>query len=315
VKHVRVPASSAAEGLATTVDEALELLDEFSPAAENALLRNETPSNLLDQCLELCTEYRGIPTEPIRMLHHLACSGGTLISKCIAAMPNTQLVSEVDPLSTLQDRQRPGPRFAPTDMIQLLRQSTRGAGDKLLIDVFLGDLERVRADAATAGQRLVLRDHAHSHFCSGPDVPVRPTLRDMVASRFPVRSLVTVRHPIDSFLAVKANRFVHFEPQTFDEYCKRHLAFLDAHEGVPLVRYEDFVEEPQEVMHRMCDLLELSFSDQFLDLFGIFKLTGDSGRSGEVIETRDRRPVDAATAEAVASSGTYQMLRDRLGYE
>ena len=35
----------------------------------------------------------------IHTVHHLACTGGTVISKCLAAMPKVALVSEVNPLN------------------------------------------------------------------------------------------------------------------------------------------------------------------------------------------------------------------------
>ena len=33
----------------------------------------------------------------LRTIHHLACTGGTVISKCLAAMPDVALISEVNP--------------------------------------------------------------------------------------------------------------------------------------------------------------------------------------------------------------------------
>ena len=44
-------------------------------------------------------------------------------------------------------------------------------------------------------------------------------------------------------------------PATFDEYCRRYLAFLDAYAGVPVVRYEDFVASPQRAIERVADFL------------------------------------------------------------
>ena len=35
----------------------------------------------------------------IRTIHHLACTGGTLISKCISSMPETALISEINPMN------------------------------------------------------------------------------------------------------------------------------------------------------------------------------------------------------------------------
>jgi hypothetical protein len=300
--------------LATTIDEALELLREFHSAGGASAVAHEPPASLLEQCLALCTEAASASPEPVRIVHHLACTGGTMISKCLAAMPNTQLVSEVDPLSTLQDKPN-GPRFAPTDMIQLARQSTRGASRQLLLEMFLGNLELMHRQAGRVGQRLVLRDHAHSHFCSGPDIQERPLFRSIVASRFPVVSLVTVRHPIDSFVALRTNKFMHFQPGTFDEYCRRHLAFLAAHASLPIVKYEAFVEAPQQAMREMCGILDLPYFDLFTEVFSVFRLTGDSGRKGDVIEVRPRRPLDAGLQEEIAASTHYARLQEVLDYE
>lgn len=314
MKRSGVAPSSAVDGLTTAVDEALDLLREFTQASQARTMENQPPASLLDQCLSLCNEYQASPREPVRTIHHLACSGGTLISKCLAAMPNTQIVSEVDPLSTMQHKASV-PRFAPTDMIQLVRQSTRGASAQLIVDLFLSNLELVHANAVRTGQRLVLRDHAHSHFCTGPGLPSRATLRAIVESRLPVASVVTVRNPVDSYLSLKRNGWVHFEPQTFDEYCRRYLAFLQAYEGVPVVKYEAFLETPQQVMQEICELLQLSFSEQFSDLFAVFRLTGDSGRKSDVIEVRPRLRVDPDMEQELSASTNYRQLQIKLEYE
>ena len=45
----------------------------------------------------------------LRSIHHLACTGGTLISKCIASMPDVALISEVNPMN------RFGQDFCPSN--------------------------------------------------------------------------------------------------------------------------------------------------------------------------------------------------------
>jgi hypothetical protein len=47
---------------------------------------------------------------------------------------------------------------------------------------------------------------------------------------------------------------------------------------MPIIRYEDFVHTPNEVMNNVCELLKIPFNDQFSDLFSAINLTGDSGR-------------------------------------
>ena len=56
----------------------------------------------------------------LRIIHHLACSGGTLISKCLSALPNVYLLSEVHPHTSLAlDVNKP--RYSPTDISSLAK--------------------------------------------------------------------------------------------------------------------------------------------------------------------------------------------------
>ena len=149
----------------------------------------------------------------------------------------------------------------------------------------------------------------------GNNIPVRPSLGDMLISKFPVRSIVTVRHPIDSYMSLKLNKWIHFNPATFDEYCNRYVTFLRAYEGVPIVRYENFIVDPQLILQDICNILDLPFNEQFLDLFDVNKLTGDSGRSGGVIEPRPRREVGADMSEELLHSKNYEILNTLLQYD
>jgi hypothetical protein len=195
-----------------------------------------------------------------------------------------------------------------------MRQSTRGTHTDLLIDLFRSQIRVIYEDARSAGQRLVLRDHAHSHFCTGPRVQARPNLVETLPPEIPVLSVMTVRHPLDSFGALRRHGWSHFEPFELDEYCLRYLAFLDSYPSVPLVRYEEFSARPLEVMRRVCDHLALPFEEHFQELFNVFTLTGDSGRSGDTIEPRARL-ADSLELEAEARNlPRYLTLTTRLGY-
>jgi hypothetical protein len=125
---------------------------------------------------------------------------------------------------------------------------------------------------------------------------------------------VTVRNPIDSYLSLLHNDWVHFKPATFEEYCRRYMKFLDDHSGVPVVRYEDFVADPHRLMQRMCDALDLPFNSSFMGEFSRFKFSGDSGRSSDVIEPRSRREYGGDFYVEVRASKVFQDLARRLGY-
>lgn len=304
-------AGAPVEKIVNILDEALDMLEDFRSSNPLDGSIEQAPDSLLEQCLALCKQNEVIRPEPIRTVHHFACTGGTLISKCLAAMPNTQVLSEIDPLSKLiSDSGRD--LLIPTDLVGLMRQSSRGTSDRLIVELFLNSIAFIYSETVQNGLRLVLRDHAHSHFCLGENIQNRPTLRMMVASKFPVVSVLTVRHPLDSYLSLKGLGW--HQVLTLDEYCKRYLAFLEVYEGIPVIRYDDFVESPLFVMRELCRLLELPFSEDFINLFNVFKLSGDSGRGGNLIKKMPRRPIDAEVAKDIGESENYGKLLKLLDY-
>lgn len=264
----------------------------------------------------LSQEYDGADAvpEPIRLLNHFACTGGTLIAKCVAAMPNCVIMSEIDPLSRMH-LDLPQKPFFPTDFMADLRFSPRPIPDAVLIKVFNAALLALRDALAGESMHLVLRGHAHSQFCATPDPASRPTLQSLVAAIAPVHSVITVRHPMASFLALDNHGWKNFKPFTIAEYAHRYLMFLDAHEGLPVYRYEDFVDDPHGVLERLCADLSLTFNPDFASLIGAFQLSGDSGRSGLEIAPRAPRPAPDEIITDARESAKYATLCARLGYD
>lgn len=296
------------------IDEAVALLD--SPAVDEDvrdLVESESLPSLLEQCRNLVAEADAEQAEIIRTVHHFACTGGTLIAKCLASMPNTHLLSEVDPLSELGYSSKV--KFRPADLVGLVRFGSQKVDEGLLIDIFLRGLSAVYENAQRKGMRLILRDHAHSQFCVGPDIQQRPSLREMLNDRYHTRSIITVRHPIDSWLSLLNNKWVNFEPGTVDEYARRYLAFLDHYQECEIYRYEDFVSEPVDVMRDICFALDLPFTESFEDVFLVHSLSGDSGRMSHLIERRPRRGIPPSVRVQVAESIAFQKLLRKLGYE
>lgn len=302
--------SSESEGLLTSIGEMLDMLTDYPGAAKR--VSDPLPS-LLEQC-EAMLSTRA-KKEPVRTLHHLACTGGTIISKVVAALPNSILLSEIDPLSEMAMK-RNYPKFAPTDLILSLRHSLRAIDEDVLIAVFGSSLVTLRDDLERRGQVLIVRDHAHSHFCTDRDPDSRPTLREIVESHVSTRSLVTVRHPLDSFLSLRNNDWhSHFKPSTLEEYARRSQAFLERYRGVARVRYEDFIADPQGQLVEICRILDLDFSGDAVALVDIVHLSGDSGRKSNVISPRLRREIPEDVKREAANSEGYIRLCVEMGYD
>lgn len=267
---------------------------------------------LREHCLASRPEARA--PQPLRTLHHFACTGGTLVAKALASMPNTVVLSEIDPLSQLHLRALKPP-FFPTDLTTGLRYSSREIGDNTILKMFAAAVLSLRDEFDRTGLHLLLRDHAHSQYCTVQDRHTRPNLHAIVGQIAATRAVVTVRHPLDSFLSLQRNGWLHFEPKTFEEYCLRYLDFLAAHKGLPIFQYEAFVAAPDEVAAQMCKELDLPFNPDFEFLMPMARLTGDSGRSGNAIAPRSRGAIPAELRQQADQSESYAELCQRLNYD
>lgn len=303
-----MPSNAVYQHLRALVDEALMEIGD-RPLSYDVTPAKPLPT-LLEWCHTLAAEAHGA-RPAIRLIDHFACTGGTLISKCVAALPNVRLFSEVEPHSAMFTGHATH-EFAPTDLIRHLRYDLRGTSDQLVEAVFLAGLKEIYDSYRAEGATLVFRGHAHSIYCTAA-TPLR-TLHAILLDHFPVRSLVTVRHPMESYLSAQKRGWLTYKPVGLDAYARRYHDFLDARADPAPLRYEDFVADPKTALAQICERLDLPYEPVVLDLFGAVRLTGDSGRSGDVIAPRSRKtPPEDVAAEALASHA-YTELLARLGY-
>lgn len=246
----------------------------------------------------------------IRTIHHLACTGGTVISKCLAAMPGVALISEVNPLN------RFGHIFEPTNPMLLLERSHRKLTTEEIKRDFLSQMGQVLDICHKDSVSLVIRDHSHTDFCTGDEQANITPIHDFLGEGYDLISILTVRHPLDSYLGLYEQKWhKQFSPSTLDEYSRRYHGFLDRYRSLPVRRYEDFCIDPQAFMEDLCSLLRLQYSPVFLERFGEIKLSGDSGRSdNHTITPRPRRPIPEDVAEELTTSPSYEALLHRLNY-
>ena len=235
-----------------------------------------------------------------------------MLSKCVAAQPNVVLLSEIDPLSKITLSKND---FSPFDLLHHIQVGVRPLPREAVEEVFVEYLKGVHKVLNKSGLYCVIRDHTHSHLCVGEDPSSRPTIRDVIRREVDTKSLVTVRHPIDSFLSLRKNGRVMFEPNTLEEYCIRYLSFLDEYSSEPIIKYEDFVAQPDQVAEQMTTILDLSMSPQRKTIVPSIELTGDSGRSGKKISPRGRRNVPVDLMKECESSEAFISLCSRLNYD
>lgn len=247
----------------------------------------------------------------VRTIHHFACSGGTVICKCLAAMPNVVVLSEVNPNSRTS-----GGNFQPANPLILLERSHRRFTQEEIKEQFLNDVSKVSNLCYNDDVDLIIRDHSHTDFCIGSGPSNICPVVDFLSEDYSLLSLITVRHPLDSYLSLKASKWnTQFSPSTFSEYTRRYHYFLDRYSKCPWHRYEDFCENPLLFMKNICKFFEISYHPSFIRYFGNFNLSGDSGRSGQQkIRLRNRRSIPEDVQNEINESEVYIELLERLGY-
>lgn len=266
-------------------------------------MRNTT--SLLARCEQLVTEKKSNKKPVLRIIHHFACSGGTLISKCIAAQPNVFLLSELHPTTRLglpEDKAI----YTPHDIVSQAIFGNIPNVDDLAEKLFIQNIIETEKHVSNRGGYLVLRAHTHADYCTNEELPDLDSLNRLLSTHFTILNLVTVRNPIDSFLSLKQNGWLHFKPDNFDEYCKRLLSFLKPFDKGSIIKYEDFVERPECVVKVCAEMLALPFIEYAFDYIEVFKISGDSGRTGTEISARNRREISQAFREEIDTSTHYE---------
>lgn len=255
--------------------------------------------SLLERCENVVNKKK--TEKPIlRVIHHLACSGGTMFSKCISALPNVYLLSEVHPyVSTGMS--------VGTDIATLAKYANVPNYEELATELFKQSISSVYDAVNKSGGLLVLREHTHSDFSIQNEPPTKSALVSVLENDYDIKSVLTVRNPIDSYASLVKNGWVSFMPDTFEEYCRRLLILVSQYSKEQIYSYEEFLHSPIEKMQMITSALALPYDSSFEDTFGIFKVTGDSGRSADVIGARSRIAPETILLESQKSESFEEL--------
>lgn len=299
------------------LQQALDLINQKSTAGQSTTLvdtegLNNTQS-LLERCAEVVCQSDSSAKPILRVIHHFACSGGTIISKCIAAQPNVFLLSELHPTTTLGwDRKHAS--YTPRDIVTQAMYGRLPKVTELAEKIFVQSIIETEKHVRDLGGSLVIRSHSHADFCTDANIPKVDTLTRLLKPHFKLINLVTVRNPIDSFLSLQQMDWVHFTPNSFDEYCRRLLAFLEPFSEDQILKYEDFVERPETGLSAVADKLSIKATVDSFDYLDIFSISGDSGRKGSEILPRARKALSDRYIEEIEKSDHFNHIKDILQY-
>jgi hypothetical protein len=225
----------------------------------------------------------------IRVLHHMARSGGTVISKCIASMNSVVLLSEIHPLGLQQHNPllqagRWFGLFSPWEL-QDIRQRRIS---------FLESIEMIRTRVEASGHTLVIRDWSHLDFTGIPFIEApayRLLLAELLREKYRVIHTATVRHPVDQWISLNKVAIIKDHPGlTAAGFLYGYARFAEHASRMGFVRYEDFVRDSNSALRTLCDHLELAYDPGYRDKWAAYnRITGDNTTTSESRYTGENR--------------------------
>ncbi|MGE3482015.1 MAG: tetratricopeptide repeat protein [Gammaproteobacteria bacterium] len=254
---------------------------------------------------------------PIRVMHNLARSGGTLMARCLGCMQDVVLLSEIHPKGST--------RFNPITQAQEWYQlfearemSALQTGGRMN---FVQQLDLIEQRCHDLGKNLVVRDWAHVDFHAVPFAR-QPTNEFTTANvlefsgLFRLYRAAVTRHPIDQWLSLSRLALVRGK-LTLEDFLRGYLRYAEQCARTGFVRYEDFVAHPGAAMERLCGLLELPYDDRFIHLWPDYdKITGDTGAALDRREIRpqSRRELTPDEIRSFAGNADYRAALEILRY-
>ena len=251
----------------------------------------------------------------IRIVHHLARTGGTVICRCLASMESVVLLSEIHPLGT----QTFNPVHQAHTWYGLLNDKDLDSARSGRLS-FLEAIELISRRCSEQDRILVLRDWSHLDYTGVPFTQpgYRSLLAEKLQSSFALVRYSTVRHPLDQWLSV-AQQPVFRERLGPARFLRGASRFAEAAVQTGFMRFEDFTRDNEIALRQLCAGLELEFDPGYREKWQAYThVTGDvlPGRgSGAHITPLPRQAMDENEKRRFCSLPQYQAIIESLGYD
>ncbi len=253
----------------------------------------------------------------LRVVHHLARVGGTLICRCLGCMQGVAMFSEVHPYGAALGIKIFDPLYQARTWFGLIDEEEQEQAETLS---FGDKISLIHERCEQRGLAMIYRDWTHLDYLGKPfvtDPPMRMRTPEALGDRFELVRTATVRHPVDSWLSLR--RIGVFEKLSPGEFMPGYRVFAEEAREMGFVRFEDFVKGPDEWLGVLCERLELEFDGSYEERWMEYKtITGDGSGSRasdeKQIKALKRRKVKPEVLAAFARCPDYLPALQALGY-
>ncbi len=195
----------------------------------------------------------------IKFIFSYARSGGTLLARCIDAMPDTIVLSEVHPIYQING--------------SIKEQVKKRYHIELLSEGYEANVSELYALCKEKNWQLIIRDWTFIDFTPHAINKFEPsysfTAYKLLAKQFDLNAISFVRNPIDIWISRNC-------PKGFFEVYRKYVKKL-IDKKISIFKYEEFCEGHQKIMPEICDELNLTFHPSYVQFSGVTNMPGDDG--------------------------------------
>jgi hypothetical protein len=239
-----------------------------------------------------------------------ARSGGTLLNQCLGNLPDTVVLSEVNPLS--------GGTGAPIKANTPYEQALRWYGINLTSRDFSGSILELMEICKQRGLSLIVRDWSFVNFMPMESNNYQASYEfltlESLKGKCNIAVFAFVRNAIDVFLS---------RGEGINSFSTNYLRYAKAvvNLKVPVFKYEDFCWSPETILQSICALGGIKFSESFRDFSSFLNVNGDiqtkgksrGGRHNKIL-ILPRKRVSAQKAYIINNCEEIKEANKLLGY-
>lgn len=204
-------------------------------------------------------------SKPIVVMMAYARTGGTLLNRCIARLPDTFVLSEVNVEA-----------LCPNSCSTIKEQARKWYGLELESEGFMENIGEIYEYCISKNMTLVVRDWTFGSFVPSRYNDFSPSKSlatlNVISKSFPVIPFAFVRNSIDIWLSLNASPRTFYDKEL--QYLFEFTRSLVDNE-VKIFKYEDFCVNPEREMQAICGYTGLGYSDKFMEYSTCFNVTGD----------------------------------------
>ncbi len=258
----------------------------------------------------------------IAIIHNLAKSGGTIISRSMGAMNSILLFSEIHPCGPSMIRLLlDTPELSRNYDIRYQAQAWYGIDDSGISEgeSFVQVLRAITERASSMNRTVVLRSWSHIDFLGIPFTNPSGVcgLTQALEAHFELRHIGVLRHPVDQWLSMRT-RLV-YKDITLNNYLAGYGRFIQQDHVERWLTYESFVLDPDAFLKAASQMLRIEFDPYWSSHWQEnSRITGDRMASGPVVrEIRlgPKRPVNQSLLDQFWASRAYHEILSATGYK